>query len=123
MKMVDGKLDGGISKFFSDDLQNELIRSEKVKDDDIIFIIGDKKNIVLNALGSLRVEIAKNMKWRGSKFELNNVWIKDQNDKLTFNCEDYYKKDMWFTQKKIKPRLKTFLRTIKSLIKNLFLRA
>ena len=68
-------------------------------------------------------EIAKNMKWRGSKFELNNVWIKDQNDKLTFNCEDYYKKDMWFTQKKIKPRLKTFLRTIKSLIKNLFLRA
>ena len=27
MKMVDGKLDGGISKFFSDDLQNELIRS------------------------------------------------------------------------------------------------
>ena len=59
MKMVDGKLDGGISKFFSDDLQNELIRSEKVKDDDIIFIIGDKKNIVLNALGSLRVEIAK----------------------------------------------------------------
>ena len=62
MKMVDGKLDGGISKFFSDDLQNELIRSEKVKDDDIIFIIGDKKNIVLNALGSLRVEIAKNMK-------------------------------------------------------------
>ena len=62
MKMVDGKLDGGISKFFSDDLQNELIRSEKVKDDDIIFIIGDKKNIVLNALGTLRVEIAKNMK-------------------------------------------------------------
>ena len=62
MKMVDGKLDGGISKFFSDDLKNELIISEKVKDDDIIFIIGDKKNIVLNALGSLRVEIAKNMK-------------------------------------------------------------
>ena len=76
MKMVDGKLDGGISKFFSDDLQNELIRSEKVKDDDIIFIIGDKKNIVLNALGSLRVEIAKNMKLIDENL-YHPVWVTD----------------------------------------------
>ena len=76
MKMVDGKLDGGISKFFSDDLQNELIISEKVKDDDIIFIIGDKKNIVLNALGSLRVEIAKNMKLIDENL-YHPVWVTD----------------------------------------------
>ena len=76
MKMVDGKLDGGISKFFSDDLQNELIISEKVKDDDIIFIIGDKKNIVLNALGSLRVEIAKNMKLIDENV-YHPVWVTD----------------------------------------------
>ena len=76
MKMVDGKLDGGISKFFSDDLQNELIRSEKVKDDDIIFIIGDKKNIVLNALGSLRVEIAKYMKLIDENV-YHPVWVTD----------------------------------------------
>ena len=76
MKMVDGKLDGGISKFFSDDLQNELIRSEKVKDDDIIFKIGDKKNIVLNALGSLRVEIAKNMKLIDENV-YHPVWVTD----------------------------------------------
>ena len=76
MKMVDGKLDGGISKFFSDDLQNELIMSEKVKDDDIIFIIGDKKNIVLNALGSLRVEIAKNMKLIDDNV-YHPVWVTD----------------------------------------------
>ena len=76
MKMVGGKLDGGISKFFSDDLQNELIRSEKVKDDDIIFIIGDKKNIVLNALGSLRVEIAKNMKLIDENV-YHPVWVTD----------------------------------------------
>ena len=76
MKMVDGKLDGGISKFFSDDLQNELIMSEKVKDDDIIFIIGDKKNIVLNALGSLRVEIAKNIKLIDENV-YHPVWVTD----------------------------------------------
>ena len=76
MKMVDGKLDGGISKFFSDDLQNELIISENVKDDDIIFIIGDEKNIVLNALGSLRVEIAKNMKLIDENV-YHPVWVTD----------------------------------------------
>ena len=76
MKMVDGKLDGGISKFFSDDLQNELIISENVKDDDIIFIIGDEKNIVLNALGSLRVEIAKNMKLIDESV-YHPVWVTD----------------------------------------------
>ena len=76
MKMVDGKLDGGISKFFSDALQNELIVSEKVKDDDIIFIIGDKKNIVLNALGSLRVEIAKNMKLIDEN-AYHPIWVTD----------------------------------------------
>ena len=76
MKMVDGKLDGGISKFFSDDLQNELIISENVKNDDIIFIIGDEKNIVLNALGSLRVEIAKNMKLIDENV-YHPVWVTD----------------------------------------------
>ena len=76
MKMVDGKLDGGISKFFSDDLQNELIISENIKDDDIIFIIGDEKNIVLNALGSLRVEIAKNMKLIDENV-YHPVWVTD----------------------------------------------
>ena len=56
--------------------ENELIISEKVKDDDIIFIIGDKKNIVLNALGSLRVEIAKNMKLIDENV-YHPVWVTD----------------------------------------------
>ena len=61
MKAKEGKLDGGISKFLSDKLQKELILSTKINDDDIIFIIGDKESIVLNVLGALRVEVAKNM--------------------------------------------------------------
>ena len=65
-------------------------------------------------------EIAKNMKWRGSKFGLNNIWIKDQNDKLNFDFKQYYKKDIWSTHKKFKPRLKNFLKNILSLIKNVF---
>ena len=76
MKAKEGKLDGGISKFFSDDLQKEIISSAKINDDDIIFIIGDKENIVLNALGALRVEVAKNMDLIDPN-KYNPLWITD----------------------------------------------
>ena len=76
MKAKEGKLDGGISKFLSDKLQKELILSTKINDDDIIFIIGDKENIVLNALGALRVEVAKNMELIDQN-KYNPIWITD----------------------------------------------
>ena len=76
MKAKEGKLDGGISKFLSDKLQKELILSTKINDDDIIFIIGDKESIVLNALGALRVEVAKNMELIVSN-KYNPIWITD----------------------------------------------
>ena len=63
-------------------------------------------------------EIAKNMKWRGSRFEINSVWFKDQSNKLIFDCEQYYQKDKWFTSKKLAPRFISFLKRIISLIKN-----
>ena len=76
MKAKEGKLDGGISKFLSDKLQKELILSTKINDDDIIFIIGDKESIVLNALGALRVKVAKNMELIGPN-KYNPIWITD----------------------------------------------
>ena len=76
MKAKEGKLDGGISKFFSDDLQKEIISSAKINDDDIIFIIGDKESIVINALGALRVEVAKNMDLIDPN-KYNPLWITD----------------------------------------------
>ena len=76
MKAKEGKLDGGISKFLSDKLQKELILSTKINDDDIIFIIGDKESIVLNVLGALRVEVAKNMELIDPN-KYNPIWITD----------------------------------------------
>ena len=76
MKAKEGKLDGGISKFLSDRLQKELILSTKINDDDIIFIIGDKESIVLNVLGALRVEVAKNMELIDQN-NYNPIWITD----------------------------------------------
>ena len=50
---------GGISKFFSENLQKTMFEKLSVNDGDILFMIGDDSSVTLNALGHLRVEIAK----------------------------------------------------------------
>jgi aspartyl-tRNA synthetase len=76
MKVEDGYLSGGISKFFNNDLQQELIVKLKLKNNDVIFMIGDDKELTQVALGALRVEIA-----RIEKLAKNNifkpVWVTD----------------------------------------------
>ena len=59
MKGEEGALSGGISKFFSDELQKSMMNSLGIQDGDALSMIGDETNIVLNALGHLRVKIAK----------------------------------------------------------------
>ena len=60
MKYVNGNLDAGISRFFPDDIKNNIISDLDVQEDSIIFIIGDDKNVVYNSLGALRLRLAKN---------------------------------------------------------------
>ena len=57
MKMESDELVGGISKFFDNAIQKDLIQSANIEDGDIIFLIGDEKEVVLTALGALRVLI------------------------------------------------------------------
>jgi aspartyl-tRNA synthetase len=59
MKAGKGQLTGGISKFFSEENQKALMADVGINEGDIIFMIGDKKEITLVALGALRVEVAK----------------------------------------------------------------
>ena len=59
LKCKDGKLDGGISKFFPNDIQVAMISELEVKDGDIIFMIGDDASVVLQGLGALRLELGK----------------------------------------------------------------
>ena len=74
MKSENGTLSGGISKFFSDDLQNLIRNKSDLQDGDILFIVGDKSAITLNALGKLRTKIAK-MEKLSSKEDFKPVWI------------------------------------------------
>ena len=59
MKGDNGVFTGGISKFFSEELQKSICEKCGVNDGDILFMIGDSSSVTLNALGHLRVEIAK----------------------------------------------------------------
>lgn len=59
MKVGEGELSGGIAKFFIDDLQKKIITELSLKNNDIIFLIGDNREVVWQSLGALRVEIAK----------------------------------------------------------------
>lgn len=59
MKAESSMLNGGIAKFFNDDLQKKIISELGINNNDIIFIIGDDKEVMWQALGALRIEIAK----------------------------------------------------------------
>jgi len=60
MKCLDGQsFDGGISKFFDANLHKNIIDSFDVKKGEMLFIIGDKSKVTLNAMGALRIKLAK----------------------------------------------------------------
>jgi len=74
MKGEKGTFIGGISKFFSENLQKTMFEKLSVNDGDILFMIGDDSSIVLNALGHLRVEIAKREALT-NKDDFKPVWV------------------------------------------------
>ena len=74
MKAEGGALNGGISKFFSEDLQRSICDNYNIMNGDIIFLIGDQSSITLKALGQLRVYIAQ-MESLTNKNEFKPVWI------------------------------------------------
>ena len=76
MKMQDGSLNSSIVKFFSGELQKELIDLFEMKDGDIIFMIADDLDSTLQALDHLRRKIATDRNLIDpKKFEL--LWVID----------------------------------------------
>jgi aspartyl-tRNA synthetase len=100
MKAEKGKLNGGIAKFFNDNLQQGMKSELSIKDGDIIFIIGDAKKIAQTALGALRCEIARRENLANSG-EYKPVWVTDF-PMFEFDEENqrYYSLQHPFTQPK-----------------------
>ena len=76
MKMESDELTGGISKFFDNAIQKNLIQFVNMEDGDIIFLIGDEKEVVLTALGALRVLIGRE-EGLCDPTKFKPVWITD----------------------------------------------
>lgn len=59
MKMQDHKLSSSIVKFFSDELQNELIKTMKIEEGDLVFMIADQPARTNQGLDHLRRRLAR----------------------------------------------------------------
>ena len=59
MKCIGGKLDGGISKFFPESVQHDIISELGIADDSVLFMVSDTAKTVFASLGALRLELAK----------------------------------------------------------------
>ncbi|HIU11970.1 MAG TPA: aspartate--tRNA ligase [Candidatus Onthocola stercorigallinarum] len=58
---MDMELTGSIAKLLSDEEKNSLIKELDLKDNDIVFIVSGKKNIVKSSLGALRIKLGHDL--------------------------------------------------------------
>jgi aspartyl-tRNA synthetase len=78
VKTEDGKLSllGGFAKFFSPDLQSQLIERFGAKSDDLLLIVADTEAAANKALAPLRLKVARDLKlYDKGRFEF--VWVVD----------------------------------------------
>ncbi len=72
----DGKLRSQITKFLSEDEINAILKKTEAEVGDAILIIADKNEIVYDALGNLRLEVARRFDLI-DKTKLNFLWVTD----------------------------------------------
>jgi len=65
-----------IAKFLSEEEMNAILKATNAKENDVIFIIADKDDIVYASLGALRLEIAKNYGLIDEN-KFNFLWVTD----------------------------------------------
>ncbi len=74
MKMKDNSLSSSIVKFFSPEIQEELVTKMGIEDGDLVFIIADKESATNQALDHLRRRLAKDRDLIGNnKYEF--LWV------------------------------------------------
>ena len=58
-KVNNGQFEGGISKFFDNELQKEIIKDLSLEDSQIIFLMGDHKKRTIQSMGALRLKLGE----------------------------------------------------------------
>ena len=75
MKAADG-LQGGIAKFFPDNVQRDMIAKLGISEGDLLLLIGDQADVALPALGALRVEVARR-EGLADTGQVKPLWVTD----------------------------------------------
>ena len=76
VKVADGDMTGPIAKFFSDEEKAQIFERANVEDGDLLLFGADKPKVVYDALGALRIKLAKELGLIDeSKF--NFLWVVD----------------------------------------------
>jgi aspartyl-tRNA synthetase len=75
-KVNDNNLEGGISKFFNEDLSREIIESFNLENNSICFMVGDKLDNSLRILGKVRSKLGDMLNLKKST-SFAPVWIVD----------------------------------------------
>jgi len=73
---ADGNLEGGISKFISDDEKTAVIKAFDLKKPAVLFFSVDKKKIVNHTLANMRIKVARDLNLIDAN-KLNFLWVTD----------------------------------------------
>jgi len=101
MKVTDKGLESSVVKFFDESIQREIIAKTNAKSGDLLLFVADASHKVVNeALGSLRLELARRLNLI-DKTKFNFLWVTDF-PLLEFNEEEqrYYAMHHPFTSPK-----------------------
>ena len=74
IKVTEEGISSPITKFFTEEELAKILETTDAKDNDIIFIVADVNQVVLDALGHLRVQVAKKLKLI-DKSVFNALWV------------------------------------------------
>ena len=61
-KINNNKFDGGIGRFFNEEIQQTIINDYAISNNSIVFLIGDTRKITLHAMGALRLQLGEREK-------------------------------------------------------------
>ncbi|MEA2103439.1 MAG: aspartate--tRNA ligase [Candidatus Cloacimonadota bacterium] len=76
MRFVDGELESNITKFFSDELKQQICDSMQVEEGDLILFVADTEKTACKVLGELRNHFGKILNLINED-EFNFVWVVD----------------------------------------------
>ncbi|MFX0547978.1 aspartate--tRNA ligase [Hathewaya histolytica] len=75
--LKEGEIKSPIAKFFKQEELNNIIEKSDAKTGDLILVVADKNDVVLQSLGALRLEMARQLEILKDNKEFRFVWITD----------------------------------------------